>query len=565
MAKERQNQSPVKHLPLQLIYFLRNRTSQRNLSLLQRLLIGFMTLILLYGILFHVIMYFEGRDYSLITGVYWTLTTMSTLGLGEITFTSDLGKTFTIVVLISGMMFFLVMLPFLFIQFFQSEARVPRDLPKDTKGHVVLTQFDPISNALIKKLTRYNYKYVLIIPDLEKALNLYDTGYKVVLGYLDNTETYKNVRVNNAAMVATTASETVNSNIAFTVREVSEKVPIIATGVSSIAVDVLKLAGCSQVFQLHRILGQSLARRTKGGDALTHLIGKFNDLLIAEANAACTPLVGKTLKESQLQELAGVTVVGAMERGEFKTAKANLLINDKTILVLAGTKKQLRKYNEHFCIYRDANTPVIILGGGRVGRATARALESRGVDYIIVEKYFDNIDDSKKYLLGDAADQEILKKAGIMEAPTVIITTHDDNTNIFLTLACRNLRPDIQIISRSTVDRNVQTLHKAGSDFVLSYASLGSNSIFNLLKRSDILTVAEGLDVFKVTCPDMLKEKSISETSIRSETGCNIIAIQTNGSININPDPKKQIPVNSELILIGTVESESRFLEMYGN
>lgn len=64
----------------QLKYFLRNRTSQQNLVLLKRLLFGLLSLLLLYGIFFHIFMYLEDREYSPINGLYWTLTTMSTLG-----------------------------------------------------------------------------------------------------------------------------------------------------------------------------------------------------------------------------------------------------------------------------------------------------------------------------------------------------------------------------------------------------------------------------------------------------------------------------------------------------
>jgi hypothetical protein len=60
----------------------------------------------------------EGKEYSWITGFYWTLTVMTTLGFGDITFTTDLGKIFSIVVLLSGVIFLLVLLPFTFIQFF---------------------------------------------------------------------------------------------------------------------------------------------------------------------------------------------------------------------------------------------------------------------------------------------------------------------------------------------------------------------------------------------------------------------------------------------------------------
>jgi len=58
----------------------------------------------------------EGEYYTWVTGFYWTLTVMSTLGFGDITFTSDLGRIFSIIVLLSGVIFLLVLLPFTFIQ-----------------------------------------------------------------------------------------------------------------------------------------------------------------------------------------------------------------------------------------------------------------------------------------------------------------------------------------------------------------------------------------------------------------------------------------------------------------
>ena len=64
----------------------------------------------------------EGEQHSWITGFYWTLVVMTTLGFGDITFTSDVGRLFSILVLLSGVVLLLVMLPFM------REARRPPQL-----------------------------------------------------------------------------------------------------------------------------------------------------------------------------------------------------------------------------------------------------------------------------------------------------------------------------------------------------------------------------------------------------------------------------------------------------
>lgn len=561
----------MKYLTSELIAFVRQRPGQRNVRLLLRFAAALLFLILIYSATFHLLMKYEKQEHSWLTGLYWTLTVMSTLGFGDITFTSDLGRAFSIAVLLSGIIFLLVILPFTFIQFFyapwieaQSEARAPRELPATTGGHVILTHYDPVTASLINKLTQYGYPYALIVADLDEALRLHDTGVRVVRGEPDTPETYHRLHVQKAALVAATGSDVMNTNVAFTVREISKTVPIIATASSASSMDVLELAGSSRVFQLGNLMGQSLARRTIAGDALAHVIGHFDKLLIAEATAAGTPLIGKTLAESRLRELAGTTVVGVWERGHFEMAGPDTLISPHTVLVLAGSAEQLRNYDEFFCIYHRSEAAVIIIGGGRVGRATGRALEKRKVDYRIVEQLGERIPkNATRYVQGNAADIETLERAGIARAAAVIITTHDDDTNIYLTLYCRKLRPDIQIISRATRDRNVSSLHRAGADFVMSYASMGANIIFNLLKRSDILMVAEGLNIFKVKIPPSLVGRSLIEAGVRQKTGCSVIAVDAGVDLRINPNPAEPLP-EGEIILIGTVEAEKAFFQEYG-
>lgn len=561
----------MKFLPSQLYYFLRHRPSRVQLFSLLRFLAILTGIITLYSILFHYIMASEGRSFSWITGFYWTLTVMSTLGFGDITFHSDIGRLFSIVVLLTGIVLLLVLLPFTFIEFFyapwvkaQSEARAPTRLPDKTRDHVIITSLDAVTSSLIEKLHLFQYPYVLLVPNLEEALRLHDLGYAVVRGDLDNPETYRRVQVEQADLVATTSNDLVNTNVAFTVREVSEKVPIIATASFSASIDILYLAGCNHVFHLGEMMGQALSRRISGGDTLAHVIGEVDDLVIAEAAVKDTPLVGKRLRESRLREDAGINVVGVWQRGQYENAGPDTLITPNTILVLAGSADHINRYNELYYHHRNHETPILIIGGGRVGRATARSLVERGLDYRIVEKLAERVRDPAKYVVGDAAELAILEAAGIKTTETVVVTTNDDDTNIYLTIYCRRLRPEIQIISRATRERNIETLHRAGADFVLSYASMGSNTIMSFLDRGDILMVAEGLDIFKVKVPKGLKGKSIAEAAIRQETGCTVIALKKGAEMVINPDPHLSLPGKAEMVLIGTVKSEDEFLKRYG-
>lgn len=249
---------------------------------------------------------------------------------------------------------------------------------------------------------------------------------------------------------------------------------------------------------------------------------------IAEANAQRTPLVGKTLMENRLSDL-GVNVIGLWARGVFQPATPASVVTKNTILMLAGSKDQLTNYDEAFVIYNVSDNPVLIVGWGKVGEAAARALSNRGVDWRAVE-----IDPNKAHhagefndriIIGDATDPTVLNQAGLMDAPAVLITTHDDSLNIYLTIYCRSVRPDVQLISRSTFKQNIDTLHKAGADFVHSYASMGATSILNQLTGDRIANIAEGLHLFHRQVPDSLNNQTLAECGARDRTGCTIIAI----------------------------------------
>jgi Trk K+ transport system NAD-binding subunit len=560
----------LKTLAAEIVSVIRSRRGRRNLRVLARFFLVLAGLIAVYSVGFHLLMQREGQEHTWITGFYWTLTVMSTLGFGDITFHTDAGRLFSIVVLLSGMIFLLVLFPFTFIEFFyepwmsaQATTRAPRELPVDTRGHVLITNYDAVTSALIRRLGQYQYNYALLVPEVEDALRLHDLGLNVVVGDLDDPETWSRVRVEAAALVASTASDATNTNVAFTVRGLAKDLPIITSASDEASVDILKLAGSNYVLRLEYMIGQSFARRTLGGDAMSHVIGRFDELLIAEATTHRTPLVGKTLRENRLRDKVGVTVVGVWERGRFEPARPETPIHDNTVLVLAGSKEHLFRYDELFCIYNVSAAPVVILGGGRVGRATARALGRRKVDYRIVEELPERARDPKKYVIGSAADRGVLEKAGIRETSTVIITPRDDDLNVYLTIYCRQLRPDIQILSRATHERNVPTLHRAGADIVLSYASMGASTAMNLLQRSKILMVAEGLDLFEVPVPAELAGQTIAESSIRERTGCSVVAIHTERGMEVVPNPAETLAANANIVLIGTVEAEDRFLELY--
>ncbi|MBU1418457.1 MAG: NAD-binding protein [Proteobacteria bacterium] len=564
----------MKMLLAQLLFFVRNKEAKKNVDLLLRFLFFLTFIIALYSITFHLIMLYEGRNFSLITGFYWTLTVMSTLGFGDITFSSDLGLLFTLLVLISGIILLLIMLPFTFIQFFyapwlqaQNQSRTPRFLPETIRGHVLLTNFDALTRNLVKKLKKHHYDYTFINGDQQKALEIYDAGYKVVLGDVDNPDTYQKTQAAHAALIVATADDLINTNISFTVREISNVVPIASSADKEHSLDILNFPGNTHVFQFMKMLGVSLAEKTIGV-VEPNIIGRFQELLIGEFPVRDTILTGQTLAQSRLRQTLGLTVIGFLERGQILPPDPQTVLTQTNILILAGTQTAMERTGRQLAAVPTEPPPdpsVLILGGGRVGQAAADFLLQNSISYKIVEKMATVRKGKAHCILGDAADIKTLEKAGINKARSVIITTHTDAMNIYLSFYCRQLRPDIQIITRATEERTMPKLHRAGADLVVSSAAMGANSIMNLLQPSDVSIFSEELNVFLVPIPAALAGKTLIEIKLREQTGCSVLAIKSAESFLTNPDPTTPLAKAGELLLAGSLEAEKVFRQEYLN
>ncbi len=562
----------MKLFPLQILLFAQNKKAKKNVFLLVRFLLFLTAIITLYSVLFHLIMVYEGRYFSWITGLYWTLTVMSTLGFGDITFSTDLGLCFTLLVLISGVVLLLIMLPFAFIQYFwapwleaQKDSIIPRFLPESMERHVIITNFDPLTRNLVKKLNKHLFDYSFVCSDPQTAATIHDAGYNIVLGEIDVPETYEKMQADKAALIVTTADDLLNTNISFTVREISSKVPIACSADTEHSLDILNFPGNTHVFQFMSMLGINMAKQSMPFTT-TNIIGRFEELRIGEFPVRDTNLIGQTLAESRLRNKLGITVIGLLEKGKILQPDPLAKLSSTNILIIAGTEGELIRAGEQLASPPPRQLPdptVLILGGGRVGEAAAAFLNTNKIPYLIIEKRRNAGTDHQHHIHGDAADINTLKTAGIDHAHSVIITTHNDAMNIYLSFYCRQLRPDIQIVSRATEERTVPKLHRAGADLVNSSASMGATSIMNILNPSDVSFFSDALNVFLVPTPATFIGKTLTELKMREKTQCSLLAMKNDDQFITNPDPTQPLEKTDELILAGSLEAEELFRKEY--
>jgi voltage-gated potassium channel len=554
---------------------VRKSETRQNLKAFGRFLALLAAITALYAVIFHVIMeQVEGREHSWLTGFYWALTVMTTLGFGDITFTSDVGRMFTIVVLVTGVVLLLLVLPFTFIQSFYApwlEARLrlraPRVLPESTRGHVVIARWDAIGAGLVERLHSYGIPYVVLEPDPAEAARLMGEEVAVLTGEIDSRTTYENVRLGSARLLVANCEDTTNTNVTLTAREVAPDVPIVGIVASEESVDILRLGGCTHTLPLKQWLGEYLANRTDTGRAEAHVIGRFKGLQLAEFAVRHTPLAGRLVRETRLREVTGVNVVGVWVRGRLQPAFPDTPLTEDSVIVIAGTPDQVAGLETLLQSGRSVPHPVLILGCGKVGRAAAEALRAKGAPVYAMDREPARVERLRgvadRLYAGDAADREHLMGAGLGEASTALLTTNDDATNIYLAVYCRRLRPDLRIVSRVTHQRNVEAIHRAGADFVLSYADLGVDALMSIVQGQELVILGEGIDLFAVPVPASIANQTLGETGIGSRTGLSVVAIQEGERVTNLLSSAMVLRPGTDLIMLGSLAQRQAFAAAY--
>ena len=564
----------MKFIISQVAYLVTDREQRANLRALLGYLLFLAALISLYAVLFHVIkLNIEGEEHSWITGFYWTLVVMTTLGFGDVTFTSDVGRVFSIIVLLSGVVLLLVMLPFLFIRLFYApwlEARVrlraPREAPRDMHGHVIIAEYDAIAVGLIERLRTESIPYYVIEPDPAQAARLVGEGIRVITGDNDSRRTYEAMRAPAARLVLANCEDTVNTNITLTTREVAPDVTIAAVAEEEDSVDILQLAGVSTVLPLKSQLGEYLANRVSAGRAEAHVIGSLGDLQIAEIPARDTPFAGQTVRDTHLRARTGLNLVGFWERGRLRPAYPQSEIKKDGVIVVAGGRNQIDALNRMVST-SSGSTLVLIIGAGKVGQAAARALRRKGLKVHAIDKTEEALGTLLEHVdgvfAGDAADRSLLQRAGIDTAASVLLTTNNDAMNIYLAVYCRRLNPNLRIVSRITHERNVEAIHRAGADFVLSYTTLGIEAVMALLRGRDPVLVGEGVELFTIPVPEKLADRALRDSAIGSDTGLSVVAMKVGDTLVTQLTAETVLPAGADLLMLGNREQRRIFADQF--
>ncbi len=209
----------------------------------------------------------------------------------------------------------------------------------------------------------------------------------------------------------------------------------------------------------------------------------------------------------------------------------------------------------------------IVCGWGRVGRAAALQLSKSGQRVLVVESDEDKLEGCPfPLVVGDASRDEVLRRAGIERASTLVATLNTDALSLFVTLTARTLNPELVIIARSRVDDTEQKLLRAGANRVVNPQRIGGNRIAAFAMQphvTDFLDVAMHDDDVEFMLAQVMVHagsdmdgSSVRAARLHEGDGALLLALRKHegGAFRSNPSPDEVMHPHDVVIAIGTDE-----------
>ena len=209
---------------------------------------------------------------------------------------------------------------------------------------------------------------------------------------------------------------------------------------------------------------------------------------------------------------------------------------------------------------------VIVCGWGRVGREVAQFLANAQRVVVVIDRDPERVGDVPyASVQGDVTDDATLLEAGIERAATLVAALDTDADNLYVTVAAKSMRPELQIIARARSESSEPKLVRAGADRVVNPQQLGGDRMASFVVQPHVvdfvdIVMHDGTLEFRlaelvVSHTSSLSGGTIRSAQLRERTGALVLAIRRpGGGFVTNPSPEDVIESGDVLISVGTAE-----------
>jgi trk system potassium uptake protein TrkA len=200
----------------------------------------------------------------------------------------------------------------------------------------------------------------------------------------------------------------------------------------------------------------------------------------------------------------------------------------------------------------------VVVGLGRFGAEVARQLHSLGCEVLAMDMSSELVQqvsqDVTHAVVADGQDKEVLKALGAKDFDCAVVAIGGDLGNsVLATMNVKELGVP-KVVCKAHDDTHRQVLLKLGADQVVIPEQENAGRLARSLSSHNVLDyieLSEDYGIIEVPAPKSWQGKSLRELNVRAKLGVNIIAIKSEGGINVSPAADYTIATKDVMVVLG--------------
>ncbi len=297
---------------------------------------------------------------SFLDSLFMTITTVATVGYGEVFPLSSAGRVFTILLIISNLGIFayaITLISRILVEgnfFLQLKNKRMKLKISELENHVIVCGFGRNGQAACEMLKKHRIKYVI----LESKKELLDNFLSDEHFYYLNEDATKDESLLAAGilkargLISTLPNDADNVFVALTARGLNAKLTIITRASDNSSFSKLKRAGANNVIMPDKIGGAHMASLIVRPD-VNEFVDIISGLGVADVQLEefsiqelSKYLHGNTIAEMNIRKKSGANVIG-LKKGDGSyevNPNINCLLKEEMKLIILGNTSQMEQF-----------------------------------------------------------------------------------------------------------------------------------------------------------------------------------------------------------------------------
>ena len=212
---------------------------------------------------------------------------------------------------------------------------------------------------------------------------------------------------------------------------------------------------------------------------------------------------------------------------------------------------------------------ILLIGLGRFGRHIAMKLDELHHQVMAVDKEDSRVEAILPFVtnaqIGDATNEDFLSSLGIRNFDVCIVAIGDNFQNSLETTSLLKELGAKMVVSRASRDIHAKFLLRNGADEIVYPEKQLAN--WTAMRYSsdhilDYIELDEDHAIFELSVPHEWTGKTVGQLDIRKKYDINIMAVKTNGILNLKVNSDTYLSVDSSMLVLGEIKYIQKYFHV---